>query len=268
MCMPAMIRRLSVCRSQLSKFFAAAFLFWSAAFTIAADKQPGDDIFAPNAPVLRLKVEISPENWRSLERDARKAVPATVREGATVYAKVMVHVKGAAGSFRDINSNPSLTLNFGKAKEDPDQRFHGLRKIHLNNSIQDQSQSTYCITSMMFNDAGIPAARVTNARFSLNGRDLGMYVLVEGFTRDFLKRHFKDSKGNFYDGGFLQDINTDLERDSGEGEETRSDLKHLTQICMLPDRTKRWGELQKVLDVDRFVDFMVLENFTWDWDGY
>jgi hypothetical protein len=251
---------------QLTKILALAVFFVT--FARAAEKDTADEIFAPTAPVLRIKVELSRENFRSLERDHRKAVPATVRKGNNVYSNVMVHVKGAAGSFRHINDNPSLTLSFGKAKEDPDQRFHGLRKIHLNNSLQDQSQSTYCITSMMFNDAGIPAARVTNARFWLNGRDLGMYVLVEGFTKDFLKRHFNDSKGNFYDGGFLQDINQELERDSGEGEDTRADLKRLLEVSRLPDRTQRWAELQKILDTDRFVDFMVLENFTYDWDGY
>lgn len=268
MFMRATIRKLSLSHWQLSKVAALALVLFAPALTRAAAPKPGDDIFAPDAPVLRLKIEISRENWRSLQGDPRKSVPATVREGETAYSNVMVHVKGAAGSFRDINSNPSLTLSFGKAKDDPEQRFHGLKKIHVNNSIQDPSQSTYCITSMMFNDAGIPAARVTNARLWLNNKDLGMYVVVEGFTKDFLKRYFKDTKGNFYDGGFLQDINSNLERDMGEGEDTREDLRRLAKAAMTPDRTKRWAELQKVLDTDRFVDFMVLENFTWDWDGY
>jgi spore coat protein H len=243
--------------------FHAILLFIS---SIVASAASGDDIFATNAPVLRLKVEISSANMRSLQQQARKPVPAVVREGNTVYSNVLVHVKGAAGSFRDINSNPSLTLSFGKVDED--QRFHGMRKIHVNNSVQDPSQSSYYITSTMFNDAGIPAARVTNARFWLNGRDLGMYVVVEGFTKDFLKTHFKDGKGNLYDGGFLQDINTDLERDSGEGEDNHSDLKALAAAAQFPDRAQRWQQLQKVLDTDRFVDFMVLESFMWDWDGY
>jgi spore coat protein H len=266
--MRATIRKLSLSHLQLSRFAILALVLFASAFTRAANG-PGDDIFMPDAPVLRLKIEISRENWKSLQADPRKSVPATVREGETVYPNVMVHVKGAAGSFRDINSNPSLTLSFGKhEKAEKDQRFHGLKKIHVNNSIQDPSQSTYCIASMMFNDAGIPAARVTNVRLALNGKDLGLYVLVEGFTKDFLKRYFKDTKGNLYDGGFLQDINSNLERDMGEGEDTRQDVRRLMQAAQTPDRTKRWAELQKVLDTDRFVDFMVIENFTWDWDGY
>ena len=266
--MRATIRKLSLFHWQLSKF-AAVLILLASAVVRAATNQVGDDIFAPDAPIVRLKVEISRENWKSLQNDHRKPVTATVREGATVYSNVMVHVKGAAGSLRDINSNPSLTLNFGKhEKADKDQRFHGLKKIHVNNSVQDPSQSSYCIASMMFNDAGIPAARVSNARLTLNGKDLGMYVLVEGFGKDFLKRYFKDTKGNFYDGGFCQDIDSGLERDMGEGEDTKADLRRLSQAARTPDRAKRFAELQKVLDVDRFIDYMVIENFTWDWDGY
>src|SRR4051794_31149649 len=264
--MRGMIRRLSVCRWRLSSVWSAVLLMRIAFVATAATNEPGADIFAPNTPVLRIKVEIPNDGWRSLQRDARKPVPATVREGDTVYSNVMVHVKGAAGSFRDISSNPSLTLSFGKS--DPNQRFHGLHKIHLNNSVQDGSQTTYYICSTMFNDAGLPAARVSNARFWLNGRDLGMYVVTEGFTKDFLRRYFKDTRGNLYDGGFCQDINGHLERDSGEGDDTKADLKALAAAANFPDRAQRWAKLQKVLDVDRFVDFMIVENFTWDWDGY
>jgi hypothetical protein len=119
----------------------------------------------------------------------------------------------------------------------------------------------------MFNAAGVPAARVTNARFTLNNRDMGMYVVVEGFTKDFLKRHFADTKGNFYDGGFCQDINAHLQREMGEGEDTQADLKALVGACNTVAE-QRWPKLQKLLDIDRFVNFMVIENFTWDWDGY
>jgi hypothetical protein len=232
----------------------------------AATNEPGADIFAPGAPILRIRVDVPSQSWHSLERDARKPVPAIVHEGNTVYSNVLVHLKGAAGSFRDINSGPSLTLSFGKV--DADQRFHGLHKIHLNNSVQDQSRTTYYLTSMMFNDAGVPAARVTNARFWLNGRDMGLYVVTEGFTKDFLKRYFKDTKGNLYDGGFCQDITGDLVRDSGEGDDNKADLHRLASAANIRDPAQRWEKLQKLLDIDRFVDYMVIENFTWDWDGY
>lgn len=230
--------------------------------------EPLDDIFAPNAPVLNIEIDIPREGIRSLQEDHRKYVSATVREGNKVYKNVAVHLKGAAGSFRDINSNPGLTLNFGKLdKSEPNQRFHGLRKIHLNNSVQDRSFSTHYICSRMFEDAGIPVARITHARVRLNGRDLRLYVLAEGYTKEFLARYFKETKGNLYDGGFLQEITENLENDAGEDRD-RGDLNALVSACRQPDRTQRWEALEKVLDVDRFLTFMALEVLVWDWDGY
>jgi spore coat protein H len=174
-------------------------------------------------------------------------------------------LKGAAGSFRPINANPALTLSF--AKGDSPQRFHGLRKIHLNNSIQDQSFSTENIVGEMFREAGVPTPRASNARVWLNNRDLGFYVLKEGFTKDFLGMYFENPKGNLYDGGFLKDIDQPLEKDSGDETKGQKDLDALATAAR-SDPTTRWESLQKVLDVDRFLTYMAIESITWDWDGY
>jgi spore coat protein H len=231
-----------------------------------AAPEPGADIFATNAPVLRLQIEITSENFRSLQRDARKPVPAIVREGATAYSDVFIHVKGAAGSSRPINDKPALTLNF--AHKNPSQRFHGLRKIHLNNSVQDPSYSTENIVGQMFRDAGVPTPRATNARLKLNNRDLGFYVLKEGWTKEFLAMNFKSAKGNLYDGGFCAEITDHLEKDSGDDRKDQPDLDKLAMVSRIEDRAKRWTELQKVLDTDRFLTYMAIETLTWDWDGY
>ena len=226
----------------------------------------GADIFATDSPVLRLKIEIAETNLASLRKDARKFVPAIVREGDMVFTNVAVHLKGAAGSFRQIDDKPALTLSFGKFI--PSQRFHGLQKIHLNNSVQDPSYSTENICGGMFHSAGVPAPRVTNARVWLNGSDLGFYVLIEGFTRDFLGRYFKHTRGNLYDGGFLKDVTETLDKESGDDSKDESDLKALASAAQEPDPSKRWERLNKALDMDRFISFLALEVLVWDWDGY
>src|SRR5258706_4851455 len=131
--MRGMIRKLSVFHWRRSSLFKAVLFFLTVFVASAATNEVASDIFAPSAPALRLKVEISRQNMRSLQGEPRKPVPAIAREGDMVYTDVMVHVKGAAGSFRDISSNPSLTLSFGKLEQD--QRFQGLHKIHRNNSV-------------------------------------------------------------------------------------------------------------------------------------
>src|SRR5688500_336706 len=85
--------------------------------------------------VLDLQLSIAETDLESLRRDPRKSVPASVQEGSRRYEKVAVHLKGAAGSFRDVDDRPALTLDFNEFTKK--QKFHGLTKIHLNNSVQD-----------------------------------------------------------------------------------------------------------------------------------
>jgi hypothetical protein len=241
--------------------------------TIRAEKTFEADtaIFATNSPVLRLRIELDRPALDSLRREPRNFVKARlvdVTHGTNVYQDVAIHLKGAAGSFRGVDDKPALTINFDK--HNPQQRFYGLKKIHLNNSVQDSSYSTEFICGALFEASGVPAPRAGNARIWLNGRDRGFYVLKEGFNRDFVRRAFdgRESKGNFYDGGFLHDIDQPLEKDFGEGTDDRTDLKALAGACREPDAAKRWERLNQALDVDRFASFLAMDMLIWDWDGY
>jgi hypothetical protein len=112
----------------------------------------------------------------------------------------------------------------------------------------------------------VPAARTTHAWVSLNGRDLGLYVLVEGINKDFLRRHFKSDNGNLYE-GYTQDITEDLDQDNGK-ELTQADLRALAKAANEPNPGERWLKLEKLLDVDRFISMMAGEILMSHWDGY
>jgi spore coat protein H len=228
---------------------------------------PGDEIF-DNKTILPIRIEVSSNELARLRRNDREPVRATVHEGSNVWRDVGLHVKGAAGSRRQIDDpKPALTLSFNKFAVD--QRFHGLRKIHLNNSVQDSSYMCENICGELFRKAGVPAARVTYATVSLNGRKKQLYVLKEGFTKDMLGIYFRNTRGNLYDGGFLREITEALENDGGSDDvKDRSDLKALAKAAQEQDPDKRWEELNKILDVDRFLTYAALEIMTWDWDGY
>ena len=146
------------------KILLALWLTWLACAspaTAAAKPEPGSELFT-NGPVLRFKIEIDKAGMDSLRKDPRKFARAKITEGANVFTDVAVHVKGAAGSTRGVDDKPALTLSFGKFT--PDQKFHGLRKIHLNNSVQDPSFLTENICGELYRLAGIPAARVSDRK--------------------------------------------------------------------------------------------------------
>jgi hypothetical protein len=196
----------------------------------------------------------------------RPQVLSTVREGSILYTNVALHLKGSAGSFRPFDDKPALTLNFSKHASK--QRFHGYKKISLNNSVQDPSYLTEALSRELFEAAGVPAPRANHATVLINGRDLGLFVMTEGWGKPFLRRYFRKVGGNLYDGGFLQDIDQDLDTNSGDDREDRSDLQRLRVAVREPDPETRARQLAAVLDVDRFLTFVALEVMTCHWDGY
>jgi hypothetical protein len=144
-------------------------------------------LFSNGIP-LHIEIQISDADYQALKNDNRKYVRATIIESEKVYTDVGLHLKGAAGSFRQIEEKPAFTLSFNQFN--PEQRFHGLRKIHLNNGKEDPTFLREALAAEVFAKARLPVARVVLARTILNGHDLGPYVAIEGFTEEFLGRYF------------------------------------------------------------------------------
>jgi spore coat protein H len=234
--------------------------------TFAQKKDPTVDFFKPTGPVPVVKVSIDKEHLRALMQDPRKYERAqTIQIGDKTFTEVGIHMKGAAGSFRGWNDKPGLTLNFNKFKEGQD--FLGLDKIHLNNAVQDGSMMHELLVYEMALAMGIPACRCTHVLVELNGKKVGLYVFKEGFDKPWLERHFKDKKGNLYDGGFLTDLNGELKLSSGTDVQ-RKDLKAIVKACSEGDKNKRYEAVSKLVDVDKFCTNAAIQIIGGDWDGY
>ena len=233
----------------------------------AAQPDDADQVFFRDGIIPKLRIEISPAELAKLNKDNRSFVRCTIREGDEfIYSEVGIHLKGAAGSFRPVGDRPALTLNFDKFREK--QKFHGMDKLHLNNSVQDGSYLCEYLSSALFNAAGVPTTRVSHARVWLNGRDLGFYVLKEGFDSQFMKQHFGSKKGTFYDGGFCADLDQKKDRKIGTGTNDQADLKALVAAAREPDLTKRAERLSQTLAVDNFLGLVAVEMMIAHWDGY
>ena len=232
-------------------------------------QQPNDPAkkFFQSAPVLRITISLTPEHRQSLRDTPREYVEATIAiDGYKQdWPKVGVKLKGAAGSFREIDERPGFTINLGKFGST--ERLHGLKRFHLNNGAQDRSCLSEWLGGEVFTAAGYPAPRVAHAIVTLDGDLLGLYVLRESFDKRFLLRTIGKTNGSLYDGGFCQDVDRNLEKDSGDGPDDHSDLRRLLNACMTlgPDHTTK---LASALDIDAFIDFMALEAMLAHWDGY
>ncbi len=222
----------------------------------------GDSFFNdPRIHTLRLQVDTN--GLSVLQRNDRSYVRANLTDGANVFGDVAVHLKGM-GSFRPFNEKPSIAVKFDRFV--PRQRFHGLSKIMLNNASQDGTYLAEFMATRMFRDAGVPAARVGHAFVEVNGRPLGLYVVIEAMNKEFLRTFFDDPNGNLYE-AYLQDIGEKLDQDGGS-DSSQADLQRLLSVCQLTDRAERWRRLPQVLDVDRYLSHLVVEMFTSHTDGY
>ena len=225
------------------------------------------EAFFKEDKVLNLEIDIEKKELDALRREPRKYAKATLKDGDTVYAKIGIHVKGAAGSFRGIDDKPGLTLNMNKF--DADKLFHGMDKWHLANSVQDPAYISELLCGELFRAAGVPASRVSFATVTINGRKRGLYYLKEGYDKHFIRLHFKNSDGNLYDGGFLREVDQPLQLlRTKEDVKDRADLKALAAAAREQNKDLRFQKLEKVLDMDKFISYLVLEVITWDWDGY
>lgn len=230
-------------------------------------ERDASDEFFSKGRIPQLRITVAEAELEKLKADNRSYVRCTIVEnGKTTYKDVAIKLKGAAGSFREWDDRPALTLNANKFNKG--QTFHSLDKFHLNNSVQDETYIQEWLCEEICRAAGVPATRVSHARVWLNDRDVGLYVLKEGFDKTFLQRHFEDSDGNLYDGGFVQDIDAELEKDSGNGPDDRADLRALLDACREPNVEEKWRRVDELLNVDAFVSFMALELMTCHWDGY
>jgi hypothetical protein len=216
--------------------------------TLAATPNPTatDDIFSTGY-VGRLQIQISEQGMSSLRKNSRTYVRATVHEEAIIYTNVAVHLKGGLGSFQNVDEKPSFTLNFSKFAEG--QTFRGFKKIHLNSSKQDSTFLNEKISRDLFNAAGVPMARATHAFVELNGEDLGLHVMIEGFNKQFFKRHFKNASGNLYEGGYGKDVSPRLPVNEGDDRTNHSGMKALIAAAREPDRELRRVKLEQALDV-------------------
>jgi spore coat protein H len=229
-----------------------------------AKSDPGAEFFG-SAELRTFKITLGKEQQAALADNNRNRqyVSATVAVGGVTYSNVAIRLKGM-GSFRPLNEKPSLAVKFDEYVDD--QKFLGLSKIMLNNSSQDPTYLAELVSMSMFRDAGLPAPRVTHAFVELNGRKLGTYVAIEAVNKDFLRRTFKNTSGTMYE-AYLQDIDQSLDQDNGVNIKQR-DRKALVEACNISDLAERWLSLQRVLNVDQFIDHTVLEMFVSHTDGY
>ena len=224
-------------------------------------------VFANDRAFWEVRIELTGEATRALSSQPRHSVNARVQFDRGQPLEARVKLKGH-GSFQSLDQKPSFTLQF-----DPSRASNvpfSSRKIHLNNSIEDPSYLKEKIGAELFRRAGNVAGRVAHARVRMNNREVGLYVLKEGFSEEFISGSFGTTNGTIFDSDPSDQKENAGQMDVDAGDEARGTIKlnELWHAANEVNLNSRFARLEQMLDVDAFLKFIATEVILCHWDGY
>lgn len=154
--------------------------------------------------VHEIRIELDGAAEDDLAATTTEEVPATVWVDGLPWPDVGVQLKGTT-SYRPLGQKASFKLDFGAFVDG--QEVHGLRRLILNNMVQDDSMLREHVAFRLFTLAGAPSLRHGYARVWVNDEEYGLYGLLETPDQDLLDRLWPGrAEGNLYEGGFGADF--------------------------------------------------------------
>lgn len=217
--------------------------------------------------------------YESLYFDNYTYVPATLRwsipesDRNPVERDVALRIKSKIGSYRGLDGKSAFKVDVDKFS--PNTNLFGLTKLTLNNQVQDPSKIHEWLAYRIFASQNIPTPRVAFLRINLNDDFYGLYLHVEDYDNDLWQsRHFVNTN-HIYEGEYGQDLffgsAETFDVDTGD-EFDRSDLQAVIDAVDVSinagDSSQFYETLDPLVDWDRILSFMAVENFIGHWDGY
>ncbi len=138
--------------------------------------------------------------------------PGTVTFDGTTYENSGVRTKGGCGSSRDLNGKASFKINLSDYSTDETcpttRRVRGLKRITVNNGVQDRSHTHQRLAYDFYDLVGVPVPRRAPIRVHVNGELWGLYLHLESIDRRFLRRRYEGAgaEGMLYEGTYFCDI--------------------------------------------------------------
>jgi hypothetical protein len=180
---------------------------------------------------------------------------------------VGVRLKGGWGSFRNLDQKAAFKIktNFVKGEN-----FFGLKKMTLNNMVQDPSMLHEATVYRLYRAMGVAAPRVGYVNVFVNGINYGLHANIETYDDVMLERWMPSTK-NLYEGAYFQDVigsqYQQIEADEGDAFD-RTDLAALANVNDSMDGAQWYNAWSKLVDVEEFINEWAVERYAAHWDGY
>jgi hypothetical protein len=122
--------------------------------------------------------------------------PGTPDGVDSTFEGVGIRLKGAA-SFRGLDGKAAFKVKVDEFM--PGQRILGLRRLTLNNMVQDPSMVHERLGYRFYRAASVPAPLCNHARVYVNGEYYGLYANVQTLDDEFAEKLYSPAPGNLYD---------------------------------------------------------------------
>jgi spore coat protein CotH len=238
---------------------------------------------------------LDPNNPNGLVLQPKVYVPATFRFRdatgvllpSTGALQVGVRTKGSVGSTNggQVNiSNGKIGLKVKFNWSIPGQEFLGLKRLTLNNMLQDPSMVRDVLSYKLFTAMGLVAPRTGFARVYINGDNYGLYLNLESFDEIMMAR-WRSSMQHMYDATWAPGWNAGSESCTSDWvmpeitvddyrcnfEIDRGDPEDFDDIAALAEAMDSQESLspdaKKIIYVDQIAKFFAVEKYISHWDG-
>lgn len=242
---------------------------------------PAADLYDP-AVLHTLFLEFDAEDWEDELADFYRTdvvVPARLNiDGESLEHPVGLSFRGNSSYF-SVSAGRKRSFNLVADAFDDGQRVKGYNTLNLLNGHADPSFIREALFSHIVSRY-LPMYKVSLVKVVINGESWGIYVNAQQFNKDYLAEHFDTREGVRWklpaggDGGFRypgddRGMYSNYQLKTGSaGDEA---WEHLIALCKtLHDATAENAieTLSPILDVDRALWFLAVDNVFQDGDGY
>ena len=248
------------------------------ALAAAPSAGAADPIFS--AGVLHeFRIVMDPADWKSLRENFRSNTyyAANIAVDGEVLQQVGIRSRGKGSRSGD---KPGLLVDTNKYVSN--QEFHGLKKLVLDNVVQDASFLHEPLAYQVFEAMGIASPAISYTRLTVNDEFAGVYWLIENIDKNFLAARFAgDKEGNLFKYEYVEnytftdkgsDPNSYLGIFKPETHEDKPDATALMQFISAVNGAAEGAAAVAAaapfIDVDKFLTYVAVENAIAEQDGW
>jgi spore coat protein CotH len=244
----------------------------------APSARAADPIFSQGV-LHEFRIVMDPADWASLRANFRsnQYYAANISVDGEVLQQVGVRSRGKGSRNAD---KPGLLVDTNKYVSN--QEFHGLKKLVLDNVVQDSSFLHEPLAYQVFEAMGIASPAISYTRLTVNDEFWGVYWLVENIDKNFLAARFAgDKEGNLFKYEYVEnytftdkgsDPNSYLGIFQPETHDDKPDATALMQFIQAvngaADGAATVAAAAPFIDVDKFLTYVAVENAIAEQDGW